>query len=414
VPDYRNDDAWIERDNRAIDREVRAYQRERFEPMIATKPTKELLTHSRQDCFKTCRRRHQFAYEMGLRPTDDAKALRMGGAFHEGIEQLGKDMGLEAACQAVRRKYSKPPIFIDSYEWLMEMETVLRLVCAYQWKWKSQKIEYIAVELQFELPLVNPETNKKTPHWNLGGKIDAIVRLEDGRLGVKESKLLGDDVSPDSDLWQRLRIDHQISLYMLAARALGYPVETVLYDVARKPTIAPTAVPVLDELGAKIVLSEHGVRVKTERGQWRQTGDKEKGFTLQTRQMTTDEWGEKLTADICERPEYYFARVEVARLDQDLAEYQAELWDIQQTIREAQKNNRWYRTVNKQTCSYCPYFRICANAIDVGTAAPEGFEFVYDRHPELGRFENGNSSTTETTPGGSTSATATEREPSYW
>jgi hypothetical protein len=408
----RDDDAWRERDQRAIEREARAYKRERFEPMIATK-TKELLTHSRQDCFKTCRRKHHFAYELGLRRIDDAKALRMGSAFHEGIEKLGKGMGLDEACQAVRGKYSKPPLFMDSYEWLMEMETVLRLVCAYQWKWESSQLEHIAVELQFQLPLVNPETNKPTPHFNLAGKIDAIVKLEDGRLAVKESKLLGDDISQESDLWRRLRIDHQISLYMLAARQLGYPVATVLYDVTRKPTIAPTAVPILDELGAKIVLSEFGNRVKTERGQWRQTGDKEKGFVLQTRQMNQEEWGEKLTADICERPDYYFARVEVARLDQDLDEYRAELWDIQQTIREAQKKNRWYRTVNKQTCSYCAYFQICANAQNIGTVAPEGFEFVYDRHPELGR-NNGNSSTPETAPICAATSERPEAAPLYW
>jgi hypothetical protein len=346
---------------------------------------KELLTHSRQDAFKTCRKRHYFAYEKGLRRIDDAKALRMGGAFHAGIEQLGKGESLEAACEAVRQKHGYCPALFDSYEWAIEQETVLRLVCAYQWKWESQNLEYAAVELQFELPLVNPETKKATPNFNLAGKIDAIVRLEDGRLAVKESKLLGDDISADSDLWRRLRIDHQISLYMLAARQLGYAVDAVLYDVARKPTIAPTAVAVLDELGAKIVLNERGARVKTERGQWRQTGDKDKGYVLQTRQMTVDEWGDKLTADICERPEFYFSRVEVARLDQDLEAYRAELWDIQQTIREAQKKNRWYRTVNKNTCGYCPYFSICTGVGEVGTTPPDGFEFVYDKHPELER-----------------------------
>jgi hypothetical protein len=377
------------------------------------KNMKELLTHSRQDCFKTCRKRHQFAYELGLRRIDDAKALRMGGAFHEGIERIGNGDTLAAACEAVRAKYGRCPPLMDSYEWSIELETVLRLVCAYQWKWEASQIEHIAVELQFELPLINPETGKKTPNWNLAGKIDAIVRLEDGRLAVKESKLLGDDISSESDLWRRLRIDHQISLYMLATRQLGYAVDTVLYDVTRKPTIGPSAVAVLDELGAKIVLNASGVRVMTEKKQWRQTGDKERGYTLQTRPMTVDEWGDKLTADICERPDFYFARVEVARLDQDLDEYKAEIWDIQQTIREAQKKNRWYRTVNKQTCSYCPYFQICANSREIGTVAPEGFEFIYDRHPELGRTD-GNSSTAETAPA---TATSTEREPaieSYW
>lgn len=346
---------------------------------------KELLTHSRQDAFKTCRKRHWFAYERGLRRIDDAKALRMGGAFHEGIEQLGKGAGLPAACDAVRRKHGMCPVMFDSYDWAIELETILRLVCAYDWRWKDISLEHVAVELQFELPLLNPTTGKKTPTWNLAGKIDAIVKTEDGRLAVKESKLLGDDISSESDLWRRLRIDHQISLYMIAARRLGYPVESVLYDVTRKPTIGLSAIPVLDELGAKIVLNARGERVKTERGVWRQTGDKERGYVLQSRQMTPEEWGEKLTADICERPDFYFARVEVARLDQDLAEYEAEIWDIQQTIREAQKNDRWYRTVNKNTCGFCSYFDLCTSGKEVEDIAPPGFEFIADKHPELER-----------------------------
>jgi hypothetical protein len=377
------------------------------------KPMKELITHSRQAAFKQCRRRHYFSYELGLRRIDDARALRMGSAFHDGVEQLGNGKSLDDACAAVRTRYGRCPVLSDPHDWACELETVLRMVCAYQWRWQGDSLAYVAVELPFEIPLVNPETGKPSKWCKLGGKIDAIVRLEDDRLAVKESKLLGDDIGTDSELWRRMRLDHQITLYIHAARELGYPVETVLYDVARKPTIKPTDVPVLDELGAKIVLSEAGVRIKTERGQWRQTGDKEKGWTLQARRMTPEEWGDKLSADIGERPDYYFSRVEVARLDQDVDEYRRELWDIQQLIRDAQNNNRHYRTVDKQTCPFCPYFDICASFRDVSKVAPDGFEFVYDRHPELGRMgeiNNGNSSTTETT-------TPTERpaaEPSYF
>lgn len=356
---------------------------------------KQLLTHSRQDAFKTCRKRHWFAYEKGLRRIDDAKALRMGSAFHAAVETLGNTSNLDEMCRVVRSQYGCCPASVDTNEWKLECETVLRIACAYQWRWQSHDLEYIAVEREFEIPLTNPATGKRTSSFNLAGKIDAIVKI-DGRLAVKESKLLGDDIGSESSLWKRLRIDHQISLYMLAARKLGYNVETVLYDVARKPTIQPTAVAVLDELGAKIVLNERGARVRTERGQWRQTGDKEKGYILQTRAMSVDEWGDKLTADICERPDYYFARVEVSRLDQDLDEYEAELWEIQLAIRAAQKSGHWYRTVNKNTCGYCPYFDVCASGMQLSDTPPDGFEFVYDRHPELGRISDGNDSPAKT------------------
>ena len=141
------------------------------------------------------------------------------------------------------------------------------------------------------------------------------MTLEDGRIAVREFKLLGDDISQDSDLSRRLRIDHQISLYVYAARQLGFKVDTVLYDVTRKPIIKPTVIPLVDELGVNIILDGAGERVKTQKGTWRTTADKEKGFVLQSRNMTASEWGEKLTDDICSRPEFYFARVEVPRLD---------------------------------------------------------------------------------------------------
>jgi len=378
---------------------------------------KELITHTRQNSFKTCRRQHHLAYELGLRRIDDARALRMGDAFHGGIEQLAKGEALEVACEAVRGKYTRCPALADPTEYACELETVLRLVCAYQWRWQGDSLAYVAVELPFQLPLVNPQTGKASRWCNLGGKMDGVVRLEDGRLAVKESKLLGDDISSDSELWRRMRMDQQISLYMIAARDLGYPVEAVLYDVARKPTIKPNDVAVLDELGAKIVLSSNGVRVKTERGVWRQTGDKERGFVLQTRPMKPDEWGEKLSSDIAERPDYYFARVEVARLDQDLDEFRSELWDIQQLIRDAKNKNRHYRTVNRNTCPYCPYFDICAGFLDVSKVAPAGFEFVYDKHPELGRqgeIDDGNSNSPTETAGTTAATQRPEPEPSYW
>jgi hypothetical protein len=223
--------------------------------------------------------------------------------------------------------------------------------------------------------------------FNLAGKIDGIVKMEDGRLAVKETKLFGDDIGPDAELWRRMRIDHQVSLYMTAARRLGYPVDTVLYDVARKPTIKPSMIAVLDELGAKVVLDRYGVRVRTAKGDYRQTGDADKGYTLQQRQMTPDEWGDKLSSDIAERPDFYFQRIEVPRLDQDLTEYQAEIWEIQQAIRAAQKSGHWFRTVSKQTCDWCSYFDICASgkAITADSAPPEGFVFLSDLHPELER-----------------------------
>jgi hypothetical protein len=345
----------------------------------------QLLTHSRQDSFKSCRRKHYLAYECGIRRDTDAKALRMGTAFHDALEDIGEGLGIDSAIETASKNYDFCPDGFDATEWAYERETVLRLVMGYDWRWSEMPLEHIATEQSFELPLLNPDTERPSTVFRRAGKIDGIVRLGDGRLAVMEHKLLGDDIGPDSDLWRRMRGDPQISGYVLAARRLGHNVDTVLYDVARKPTIGPTKIPLLDELGAKIVIDTNtGERVKTAQGKWRQTGDKDQGYVLQERMMTPEEWGDKLNNDIAARPDFYFQRVEIPRMDADLREYEEELWELQITLREAQKSGRWYRTVSKNTCGFCSFFDLCFSpGFEPTGPLPVGFVRVRDVHPEL-------------------------------
>ena len=353
----------------------------------------ELLTHSRQAAFKACRKMHHFQYILGIRRETDAKALRQGTAFHDGLEALGSGETIEDALERVEARYQIMPGHFDAQEWDYERETVVRMVNGYQWRWQDSGIEYLKKEMSFNLPLLNPATGRPTPTYRLAGKIDGIVRLPDGRLAVIEHKLLGDDIGPESDLWRRMRMDHQVTLYVMAARRLGFPVDTVLYDCARKPTIKPGKVPILDDMGVKIVLNQSGTRVMTERKEWRQTGDKDRGYTLQEKLMTAEEWGEKLNADIGERPDFYFQRQEIPRMDGDLKEYERELWQIQQDMRLAERNGLHYRTVSKNTCTFCAVFDLCSNpGFDPRGELPVGYVRLKNLHPELAEESNGNDS----------------------
>jgi hypothetical protein len=264
----------------------------------------QLLTYSRQDCFKTCRKKHWWSYEMRIRPAEDAKALRMGRIYHGALELLAIGKDLAFACEYIRQEYLYCPEQFDETDWSYECETMVRLVCGYAWRWQEDGLQYIATEKGFELGLENPATGKPTTVFRLAGKIDGIVKLEDGRLAVMEHKTIGESIDSDAPLWRRLRIDHQISFYVNAARRLGYDVATVLYDVTRKPTIKPADVPLTDGDGLPIVTDRNNIRVFTKQGKPRKTGDKEKGYTLNTRPMTVEEWGEKLNEDIAERPDY--------------------------------------------------------------------------------------------------------------
>lgn len=351
------------------------------------KAVKQKLTHSRIQCFKQCRRKHYFSYVCGLRKITDSAPLRMGSAYHAGQETIGKGGSSDDAVEAIRSYYQDRPDFIDELEWAYERVTVECLMVYHQWRWQHEPIEHIETEKAFALPLVNPATGRRTNNFDDHGKIDGIVRVADGRLLVREIKLLGEDISQGADIWTRLRLDNQITRYLGAARQLGYEVDAVLFDCTRKPASRPTPVPLLDDDGLKVVLDADDNRVfnkplKDGTAKPRQTADTELGYRILTRPMSADEWQQKLCADIFERPDNYYHRQEVARLDDTLLQYRQEVWDIQRDVRDAELHDKHYRTVDKH-CTHCPYFSICERSWKPGDYIPEGMEVVEDVHREL-------------------------------
>ncbi len=347
--------------------------------------SKQLLTYSRAQSFKKCRRRHYLEYEWGFRRMVDAKALRMGSAGHLGLHLLKQGLDLEKAIAKALQTYTTCPEGLDTYDWMIERETIANLLRGYAWRWQDYPLEIVASELPFQLPLSNPQSGHPSTLFRLAGKLDGIVRLEDGRLAVQEHKFVSDPIEEDSNYWRRLQLDAQPTIYTWAARLLDYDsVCTVLYDIIRKPSIRPEKVPLLDENGFKIVLDGDGRRVVTKQGKPRQTGSVTEGYVLQTRPQTPEEWGVKLLEDISQDYERYFARHEIARLDADVEETLSELWDLQRTLRDAERHGRWYRTVDRDTCGFCPFFGLCSSSFKpVLGVVPEGFVRLENIHPEL-------------------------------
>lgn len=355
---------------------------------------KQLITHSRIQCVQTCRKKHWWKYEQGIRKQSDATALRMGSIYHEMLDILGGGMLLIDAREWLRDKYESCQLDnLDDYQWAIEETTLAVLITCYEWRWADSQIKILATEKSFRIPLRNPKTGAASTVFDHAGKLDKSILLEDGRQGLMEHKLLGVDHGDGSDLREMLRMDPQITLYLHAERVLGQPAETIIYDVTRKPTIKPSAIPVLDDDGFKIVVDESGARVylddKVKKdgtvtpGKPRQAASKDNDWTLLTRPMTPDEWAEKLRVDIGERPDFYFSRIEVPRLDDEVTEALQDLWDAQKTIREAQNSGRWFRTVNRNTCPFCEYFSLCCSKYNLADGVPEGFEQLTNVHPEL-------------------------------
>jgi len=215
------------------------------------------------------------------------------------------------------------------------------------------------------MALRNPQTGAATPRWRLAGKIDRIVKLADGRLALKEYKTTSRDFAPGADYWLRLQLDMQLSIYLLAARELGYDVATILYDVTRRPGLRPLKATPLE------------VRKFTKTG------------ALYANQRDSDEtpaeYAGRCAEALASDPVRSFARIEIARTDADLDEAREEIWTEQLIIREAQRSGRWYR--NPEACvsatgQKCDFLSVCQYA-DLATRTPQGFRRVAEVHEEL-------------------------------
>lgn len=337
-----------------------------------------LLTHSSEACWKTCGRKFYLQNVLGLRPRHTSDPLRMGTAFHLGLECFKQREPEAAAAQAVRDLYADAacPPWLGADEFAVEETIVTAMVRAYYRRWWGDQImETVACELSFEVPIVNPETGRVTPTFRSAGKIDGIVRLPDGRLAILEHKTTADVIDAGSHYWRRLLMDSQISRYVLAARALGYDVQTTVYDVVRKPMIRPKAIAKADRA------------IATSEGHY---------FGIELHEACPERespklYGARLLDDMAQRPTFYFARNEVPRLDSDLEEFRREQWTLQQAIRDAALKSRFWGASayprNTNAClamGTCQYFDVCRGITgNIEEEIPAGFVVTHVAHPEL-------------------------------
>ena len=268
---------------------------------------KQPLTASRIKTLLHCMRRHYWRYEVGLTAVSQGDALRFGSAWHRAMEARWHGDAFEFALAAAVGQRNE----IDE----LQTATLAGLLAAYYAQYAQDPVRELHPEIQFATPV------RYSRDFHAEGKIDGLGTLHDGRIALVEHKTTGESVAPDSDYWLRLRADKQIAQYVLGARALGWDVEVVLYDVTRKPAIRPK---------------------QTE---------------------SAEQFGHRLAADAKTRPEFYFARREVPILEADLAEFEAERRQLGRLIaalrreqaRVAKPEHAWPRNLGSMTCAGCEF-----------------------------------------------------------
>jgi hypothetical protein len=347
--------------------------------------------------YKACPVRYRLGYVESLRQYPPPQPLRFGTQYQVGLEALGNGKSIEEALDLATAVYETIPDYADPTEWAIECETIRAALVAYNWLYPADKSDFetVASEVPFELPCVNPETGRPTPNMIRVGRIDHIIRRKSsGVFLIKENKTTSKAIDSGSSYWQRLRLDTQSKFYIIAARDLqksgstsnlpGAPVAGLLHDVFHKPGISPKMLTQADSKAFVETGDYCGQPCsieKTEAGRWIvdgvlaeiEPGKKEGTFALRE---TPGMFGARLLQDIAARPEYYFARREVPFTDDELLDFQHEVWAIQQNMNTMERQGRWFK--NEQNCEAtfkCAYCPICYNNVMCcdGKTTPPGF-----------------------------------------
>ena len=323
------------------------------------------LSHSTIQDFLACPRRFEWRRLRRLRKTSKTQALRLGARFHEGLDALKTGTPVETVIAEIWRAYDDIPSAIrDVDAWWLEREICARLIAG--WATFSDPFDVVASEHDFEVPIRNPATGYPSRRFKLRGIFDGLIRLADGRIAILEHKTTSQSLDPSGDYIRRLRVDSQISRYFLAARELGIDVQTVVYDITRKPSIRPKR-PTKKDVAT---LRETRIYHEQEISHVPEEIDRE----------TPEMYGARLTADIVADPSRYFLRLEIPRLERDLDEAALELWAEQRTIARTLRSGRFVRNTAACLSPYrCEFADLCLTGTSPDHLAPgevpDGYQF---------------------------------------
>jgi hypothetical protein len=252
------------------------------------------------------------------------------------------------------------------------------LMAGYHARWCNEQYKTISAEETVLVDLWNPESGRKSRTFRVVSKKDALCRDERERLVLFDHKSTGEDISdPNSPYWRQLVVEAQPSHYMLVEWLNGHKVDGAVWDVVRKPGISPKNVAKGDVQNTLSTGVYFGRKLSADAlAQLKTTGRED-----------LEMYEARLAHDCtAERPQWYFQRRSVPRLNAELYEWAAELWEHSQEIIHARATNRWSK--NWKSCmAYnrpCEFLEICSGHDTVESDNWRKKEFV---HGELRQIE---------------------------
>lgn len=174
-------------------------------------------SHTSLSTFRRCLQRYQWKYVDNHRPLPSLGLVR-GSVGHETLASWYLDLDDEKALQVASNKLAEYEDLLDrdlNDEWDL---IALVLQRYFHWARENDNFEVVTTEEEFELQL-----DENT----IIGFIDGIVKKSDNSIWLLEHKF------QKQARTSHLNLDPQVSIYLWAARKMGYDVRGVFYNVIR-------------------------------------------------------------------------------------------------------------------------------------------------------------------------------------
>jgi len=255
------------------------------------------------------------------------------------------------------------------------------LVRGYDARWSGAGYVPESVEQTKLADLYNPDTTGKSKTFQVAGKLDVVARYMNRRILIDHKTTSQDISDPNAPYWRQLVVEGQVSHYMLLQWMHGEKCDDAMWDVIKKPNISPKKI-TKAEIKAVVSLGEYfGLRVSE--------ADKQT-FVAGSERETPAMYEARLVHDcINERPDHYFARRSVPRMDAEILDYARDLWQHSQDILYTRQQER-LPPRNSGACllygTPCKFLGICSGH---DSADSDRWQKKAAIHPELPTIENG-------------------------
>jgi hypothetical protein len=297
-------------------------------------------TYSMWSLFRNCRKAVELRYLHHLVPVERDRNLHFGSIIHECLQAWHERRDLEEVIALIDRLCAQR---LQDENQRRDWHLATGMMKAYATRYATDDFEIVALEKNFEGPIINPATGAASRSFVLSGKVDGIVRIG-GEHFILEHKTAG---QLDGDYLEKLWTDFQITIYAhYIEQTMGIPITGILYNVLVKAKLQQGKGETEDEYETR--RAELLAKSKT-------------GKTTAKRKLPESDGDfQQRLAEKYADPELFHR--EMLYLSRDRFEIlRSELWELTQAFLDARRRGVFYQ--NTAFCfNYqrpCAYFPLC-------------------------------------------------------